>query len=425
MITTPSPSATAETGPEVERTLAELFPFLVVTDAALCVRGLGRLTHKLFPELSLGAALQDFFELGGLADATGRLAPVGTRPGRSTILRRRQAPPIVMKGQWHRHDESRLFFLGWPLVRSAEDLHRLGIRNIDIPPHNHLSDLLLVLRSSEMTLADAAELTRRASERARELERLNERLRGESELVRARQAAEAASDAKSRFLSHFSHELRTPMNAILGYAEMLVDGYYGDMPQTAVTVLERMQINGRHLLELINKILDLSVIEAGQMTLSVRAFDLRATCDSIVAATLGLAAQKGLEYSATIHPDLGTIEGDELRVTQVLINLIGNAIKFTSAGAVQFAAWPGEDDVTLEVRDTGPGIAPEDQERIFKAFQQVKLPGGVTVGAGLGLAIASKIIALHGGTIEVRSTLGQGSVFRVRLPRRAVAGEAQ
>jgi signal transduction histidine kinase len=206
------------------------------------------------------------------------------------------------------------------------------------------------------------------------------------------------------------------MNAILGYAEMLVDGYYGTVPQTAASVLERMQVNGRHLLDLINKILDMSVIEAGQLTLSLASYDVRATCGKVVAATEGLAAQKGLAFVAEIDPDMGEITGDELRVTQVMINLVGNAIKFTSAGTITFVARRETDSIVIEVRDTGPGIAPQDQARIFRDFQQVKLPGGVTVGAGLGLSIASKIVALHGGSMGVESKIGEGSTFRVTLP---------
>jgi len=181
-------------------------------------------------------------------------------------------------------------------------------------------------------------------------------------------------------------------------------------------VLERMQVNGRHLLDLINKILDMSVIEAGQLTLSIARYDFRATCQKVVAATEGLATQKGLVFVTKIDPELAEVTGDELRVTQVMINLIGNAIKFTSTGSVTVIARRDSGNVLIEISDTGPGIAPQDQARIFKDFQQVRLPGGVTVGAGLGLSIASKIVALHGGTMGVESTIGEGSTFRVTLP---------
>jgi len=412
----PSPYATAEPGNETETLLFELFPFIIVTDASLTVHRWGRLASVLAPELEPERSLLEVFELQGVRRDDTRIDPATWRSSRPIVLKHRQHTERVLRGQLQFHGDHTLYFLGWPVVTRADDLVSLGIKLKEIPPHNNLSDLLLVLRNSQLTLADADQLTQKARERSRELEALNERLRGEAELVRARQAAEAASDAKSRFLSHVSHELRTPMNAILGYSEMLVDGYYGAIPQTAASVLERMQVNGRHLLDLINKILDMSVIEAGQLTLSIARYDFRATCQKVVAATEGLATQKGLVFVTKIDPELGEVTGDELRVTQVMINLIGNAIKFTSTGSVTVIARRDSGNVLIEISDTGPGIAPQDQARIFKDFQQVRLPGGVTVGAGLGLSIASKIVALHGGTMGVESTIGEGSTFRVTLP---------
>jgi signal transduction histidine kinase len=413
---TPSQYATPEAGNDTETLLFELFPFIIVIDSSLTVHRWGPLSAILAPDLTPGQSLLDVFELQGIRQNDTQIDRATWRSSRSVVLKHRLSPERVLKGQLQFHGESTLYFLGWPVVTRADDLVTLGVKLRDIPPHNHLSDLLLVLRNSQLTLADADRLTQKAKERSRELEALNDRLRGEAELIRARQAAEAASDAKSRFLSHVSHELRTPMNAILGYSEMLVDGYYGTMPQTAIGVLDRMQVNGRHLLELINKILDMSVIEAGQLTLSVATYDFRATCEKVVAATEGLATQKGLTFIATIDSDVGHVTGDELRVTQVMINLIGNAIKFTSSGSVTLAVRREYETVILEVHDTGPGIAPQDQARIFKDFQQVKLPGGVTVGAGLGLSIASKIVALHGGLMSLESCIGEGSTFRVTLP---------
>lgn len=416
MTTTPSQSDTPESVTEAERLLLELFPFAIVTDDSLTAHRWGRLAKLLIPELEAGLPILDIFETRGIRQGDVGIDRSYWRSNRPVTLKRRRSPGHVLKGQLQLHSGGAVYFLGWPVVTRADDLADFGIRLNDIPPHSNLGDLLLVLRSSQLTLADADRLTRKSRERARELETLNNQLRGEAELIRARQAAEAASDAKSRFLSHVSHELRTPMNAILGYSEMLIDGYYGDVPKTAINVLKRMQVNGRHLLDLINKILDMSVIEAGHLTLSVRRYDFRLTCEKVVAVTESLALQKGLSFSARIEPSIGEVVGDELRMTQVLINLIGNAIKFTNQGSVEFHAWSSADSLVVEVRDTGPGIAPSDQARIFKDFQQVKLPGGVTVGAGLGLSIASKIIGLHGGEIAVHSNIGEGATFRVTLP---------
>lgn len=415
----PSPSATTEPANAAEALLFDLFPFIIVTDASLIVHRWGRLATTLAPDLKAEKSLLEIFELLGARHEDTKIARENQHPNRPLVLQHRVHSERVLKGQLLPHGEQALYFLGWPVVTRADDLTNLGVKLKDIPPHNHLSDLLLVLRNSQLTLADANQLTQKARQRTHELQVLNERLLGEAELVRARQAAEAASDAKSRFLSHVSHELRTPMSAILGYAEMLADGYYGAIPPTVANVLERMQVNGRHLLDLINKIVDMSVIEAGQLTLSLGRYDVRLTCAKVVGATEGLAAQKGLTFVTQIDPELGEIIGDELRVTQVMINLIGNAIKFTSVGTITLAARRDAESIVIEVRDTGPGIAPRDQARIFKDFQQVKLPGGVTVGAGLGLSIASKIVALHGGSMEVESTIGEGSTFRVTLPTNA------
>jgi GAF domain-containing protein/HAMP domain-containing protein len=226
-----------------------------------------------------------------------------------------------------------------------------------------------------------------------------------------------ASQHKSQFLANMSHELRTPLNAILGYAELLVDGIYGVLADRPKGVLERIQNNGKHLLALINDVLDLAKIEAGQLTLTLEDYALAEVVRSVVTATEPLATAKGLKFTATLQDGMPMGHGDARRVSQVLLNLVGNAIKFTEAGEVEISARSANGQFVLSVRDTGPGIADADQERIFGEFQQIDNTNTRNKGGtGLGLAISKRMVELQGGTIAVESVLGQGSTFRVVLP---------
>jgi signal transduction histidine kinase/HAMP domain-containing protein len=238
-------------------------------------------------------------------------------------------------------------------------------------------------------------------------------------------ALAVASEHKSQFLANMSHELRTPLNAILGYAELLVDGIYGELTDKVRDVLERVRSNGKHLLKLINDVLDLSKIEAGQLTLALDDYAMSAVVQAIVAATESLARAKSLTLSAAVAPDLPIGRGDERRLTQVLLNIVGNAIKFTEAGSVEITARAAGGFFEVAVRDTGPGIAQADQARIFEEFQQVdNISTRQKGGTGLGLAISRKIVEMHGGRISVESKPCGGSTFRITLPVR-VEGQMQ
>jgi len=230
---------------------------------------------------------------------------------------------------------------------------------------------------------------------------------------------EIASKHKSQFLANMSHELRTPLNAILGYTELIMDDIYGEVPEKIRDVLERVQKGGQHLLSLINAVLDLAKIEAGQLTLSINDYSIREVVYTAVASVESLAAEKALTLSVELSPDLPTAKGDERRIVQVLLNLLGNAIKFTEAGAVKVRVATTDGAFLVAVSDTGPGISEEDQAKIFEEFQQAdssstKQKGGT----GLGLSIARQIIAMHGGRIWVESSLGNGSTFWFTLPVR-------
>jgi signal transduction histidine kinase/CHASE3 domain sensor protein len=235
-----------------------------------------------------------------------------------------------------------------------------------------------------------------------------------------------ASRHKSEFLANMSHELRTPMNAILGFTELIRDGVYGEVPPKIAAMLERIQANGRHLLGLINDVLDLSKIEAGQLKLENADYALRDVVQTVQASTESLAAAKKLKLRIELPDVLPPGRGDERRIAQVLLNLVGNAIKFTEAGEVVVSV--AVDDMTFEiaVTDTGPGIPAGEQQKIFEEFHQVDSSSTRKKGGtGLGLAISKRIVELHGGRIWVESEPGRGSSFRFVIPiqveRRAAA----
>jgi signal transduction histidine kinase len=226
-----------------------------------------------------------------------------------------------------------------------------------------------------------------------------------------------ASQHKSEFLANMSHELRTPLNAVLGYTELVLDGIYGEVPEKIRDVMTRIDKSGRHLLGLINDVLDLSKIEAGQLTLSLADYSIKELVQTVFIAVESLAAEKKLALKVDVGADLPRGRGDERRLSQVLLNLVGNALKFTEAGEVRVAAGLRDGEFVVSVADTGSGISPADQERIFEEFQQVD--SSLTRkkgGTGLGLAIARRIVELHGGRLWVESAPGKGSTFSFAVP---------
>jgi signal transduction histidine kinase len=230
---------------------------------------------------------------------------------------------------------------------------------------------------------------------------------------------EEASKHKSQFLANMSHELRTPLNAILGYTELMADGAYGEPSEKMTGVLKRLESNGRHLLGLINDVLDLSKIEAGQLVLELSDYTVQDIAQTVRSTLEPLAADKKLAFKIEMAPELPPGRGDGRRLTQVLINLVGNAIKFTDAGEVAIKAEANNGSFCVSVRDTGPGISAADQAKLFQEFQQAD--NTITRkkgGTGLGLAISKRIIEMHGGKIWIDSAVGQGSTFIFTVPVR-------
>jgi signal transduction histidine kinase len=231
---------------------------------------------------------------------------------------------------------------------------------------------------------------------------------------------EIASQHKSQFVANMSHELRTPLAAILGYAELMQEGFYEPLGKKSTDALTRIRSNGKHLLGLINTVLDIAKIESGQFSLNLGEYAIESVVETVRGATESLAETKKLALKTDVAKKLPVGLGDEQRLTQVLLNLVGNAIKFTDAGEVRITATATDGHFTVAVTDTGPGIPPQELNRVFEQFHQIdnsntKAKGGT----GLGLAIAKQIVEMHGGRIWVESTLGQGATFQMQLPIRA------
>ncbi len=239
------------------------------------------------------------------------------------------------------------------------------------------------------------------------------------EIAEKSQQLEAASQHKSEFLANMSHELRTPLNAVIGFSEVLADGMFGEVNAKQAEYLGDILESGRHLLSLINDILDLSKIEAGRMDLEQTDFDLPGAIDTTLLLMRERADRKGIVLGRVVDERLGIISGDERKVKQVLLNLLSNALKFTPEGGhVDVRADTRDGVAEISVTDTGVGISPEDQEAVFEEFRQVGAAAKRVEGTGLGLALSRKFVELHGGRIWVTSQVGVGSTFTFTIPMR-------
>jgi GAF domain-containing protein/anti-sigma regulatory factor (Ser/Thr protein kinase) len=285
-----------------------------------------------------------------------------------------------------------------PLLRSDQIIGALVVRRKESGEFpEHIVKLLQTFADQSVLTIQNARLFREIEDKSRQLE--------------------VASQHKSQFLANMSHELRTPLNAILGYTELMADGAYGEPSEKMLGILKRLEANGRHLLGLINDVLDLSKIEAGQLVLELSDYCIQDIAQTVRSTLEPLAADKKLAFKLDLDPDLPPGHGDGRRLTQVLINLVGNAIKFTDTGEVAIKAEANDGSFHVSVRDTGPGISAADQAKLFQEFQQAD--NAITKkkgGTGLGLAISKRIIEMHGGKISVESKPGQGSTFTFTLP---------
>ena len=303
------------------------------------------------------------------------------------------------------------FLFSWSFILPVRDAERVlgqvarGDFSATIDVSNRDEFGVLAARVNDMT-RELGKLYEEQQQAARQLGTLNVELR-------------QASQAKSAFLASMSHELRTPMNAILGFTELVLDGVYGDPMPTLAEPLRDIQTNGRHLLRLINDVLDLSKIEAGRMELSLGDYAVADVVAVVHSSLRSLAAEKGLEFVAGVEDGLPTAVGDAGRITQCLMNLGGNALKFTQQGRVEIGVERQGDRLLYRVSDTGIGISPEQLDDLFTEFRQADPTVAREFGGtGLGLSITKKFVELHGGRIWVESEPGKGSTFFFILPVR-------
>jgi signal transduction histidine kinase/HAMP domain-containing protein len=295
--------------------------------------------------------------------------------------------------------------LAVPLLREEEIVGALVVRRrLPGPFAPELAELLQTFAAQSVLAIQNAHLFREIADKSRQLE--------------------VASRHKSEFLASMSHELRTPLNAILGFNEMILGGVYGELSDDLREPLADIQSSGRHLLRLINNILDLSKIEAGRMELAIADYSVHDAVDSVRSSLRSLAEDKGLEFVATVPDNIPLARGDGGRIIQCLVNLAGNALKFTRHGRVEITAELRDGELLVyRVTDTGIGIAPDKIDALFDEFRQ----GDASIasefgGTGLGLSITRKFVELHKGRIWVDSELGRGSTFFIGVPLRLNGG---
>jgi signal transduction histidine kinase len=246
---------------------------------------------------------------------------------------------------------------------------------------------------------------------ARNVNRMNDELR------RLYAELETASRHKSEFLANMSHELRTPLNAILGFSQVLQQKLFGELNSKQEEYVGDILSSGNHLLSLINDVLDLSKVEAGQIELEVAPFSLREAIERGVVMVRERASKNGVALASEVEPEVQLVQGDERRIRQVLFNLLSNAVKFTpEGGRIDVTAARVGEEIQVGVTDTGPGIASQDLDRIFEEFHQTEVGARQREGTGLGLTLSKRLIELHGGRIWVESGLGEGSRFVFTLP---------
>jgi signal transduction histidine kinase/DNA-binding response OmpR family regulator len=318
-----------------------------------------------------------------------------------------------------------------PIVQLAETARivshekRYSMRVNPIPGQGEVSilisafnEMMAQIEQSEAALQEAHdELERRVEERTSELVASQKKVEAYSEsILRAKEDIERASKFKDQFLSTMSHELRTPLNAVLGFSELLSDPRYGPLNERQQRYINHIHVSGQHLLKLINDILDLSKIEAGRLQLTIEDVPVHASFTDVSGALQPLLGKKSQQLVQFVSPEL-VVRADSTRFKQILMNLLGNAIKFTpEGGRIELSARQVGDLVRIDVHDSGPGIPPEEKQRIFEAFHRLKQSDKATEGTGLGLAITRSLVALHGGQLDLESEPGSGSCFFFTLP---------
>ena len=370
---------------------------------------LSRLLKRLWPELSENSFLQDVIaivrpsgvqSIEQLVQLTGMVIHLSVRSHPSLILR---GQIIQLDAQW--------LFVGTPKISSVKEMTTLGLELSDLPLHDSGGDFLMAMETSQSLLKESVQF---AEELQVALEKEKET---QVQLRKAKEAAEAANEAKNQIMANTSHELRTPLHGIINLADLIRIGASGPVSPQAVQDLEMIINSASRLNSLVNDILDFSKLQKQQLEIQHKPVDLFQVAENSLALLKPLHREKPIDLQNELIKDLPLVDGDEDRIQQILLNLLGNALKFTESGEVRLGAVVQDGWIELAVADTGIGIPQDKQERIFDAFEQGDASTERTHGGtGLGLSVAKQLVELHGGRIWLESVVGQGSVFRFTLP---------
>ena len=383
------------------------FHFLIGEDFRIVQ--LSRLLKRLWPELSEDSLLQDAVII---------VRPSGVQSVEQLVqltgmvihLSVRSHPSLILRGQIIQLD-SRWLFVGTPKISSVKEMTALGLELSDLPLHDSGGDFLMAMETSQSLLKESVQF---AEELQVALEKEKET---QVQLRKAKEAAEAANEAKNQIMANTSHELRTPLHGIINLADLIRIGASGPVSPQAVQDLEMIINSASRLNSLVNDILDFSKLQKQQLEIQHKPVDLFQVAENSLALLKPLHREKPIDLQNELTKDLPLVDGDEDRIQQILLNLLGNALKFTESGEVRLSAVIQDGWIELAVADTGIGIPQDKQERIFDAFEQGDASTERTHGGtGLGLSVAKQLVELHGGRIWLESVVGQGSVFRFTLP---------
>lgn len=390
---------------------SKLFPFYFLVDANMRVLQIGAVLARICPQFCVGQELNDHFSLFDLSkDRADRITP--------ELISRRKTAPFIFKSAssdlslrlqvMMLRDPERYLFLGSPWVRELNEMKMLQLVLNDFAIHDSTVDLLHKTQTNKSLIND---LNLRKNLEIQNLEQLvTDRTAELSRVMRS----------KDDFLSAMSHELRTPLNAVLGLSESLAEGVYGEMNAKQAQSINTIAESGRHLLSLINDLLDIAKIGAGKMELDLKKANVEDMCQASLRLVLEQAQKKNLKLTLAMDNKSVMLFSDERRLKQILVNLLSNAVKFTPDGGsvtLETKCDVESESLVFSVRDTGIGIATEDLKRLFSPFTQLdsKL-SRLYAGTGLGLTLVLKLVELHGGSVSVESEIGKGSCFTVRIP---------
>jgi signal transduction histidine kinase/DNA-binding response OmpR family regulator len=438
----PSPaSAYLSLPPEL---MAKVFPFHLVINREAQIIQMGEVLQRICPQIGVGDLLEQQFQLERpkvKADFATLL-----KHSRSLILVKSLAGELQLQGQMlYVEAQDVIFYLCSPVVSNVAALKPLGITLKDFPIHDRIVDFLFQLQAQTNALSEAKKLTFELTQQRLELQ---EALQVQAELTaiatqqaeelkstlddlaQAKAAAEASNRAKSTFLANMSHELRTPLNAIIGYSEMLQEEMEDQGAVDLMGDVQQIHSAGRHLLGLINDILDISKIEAGRMELYLETFDIQDMVNEVVATVHPLLERQSNQLFVDCPDTIGTMYADVTKLRQSLFNLLSNAAKFTQQGTVTLSvSRDGAGDherIRFQVRDTGIGMSAEQQQKVFEPFTQADVSTTRKYGGtGLGLTITKKCCQMMNGDITVDSEVGQGSTFTIELPALVTVVEAE